>query len=220
MSRDPIGDDVFLKQLIHGRPRAEADKIIQESSRPLYLFLGNDALNRADVTGLTPYDLYTRIRTGHLRKMVGIDFTSSAVGGAGFTGGVQVAFFADTCEIAAFGIGPAGLETGSVFDMPIGLDFSVSFSGSSAFYNGPEPFASAATWVGVFYGGTAGGGPLAEFSIGLFWDPKGYWIGGSIGAGFAWPPVTGKSNPEMFYMIGEPYVLPKCLCNALICKMP
>ena len=163
--------------------------------------------------------------------MVGIDLTGAAVvavGGAQ-AWSVQGAFFADTCEIAAYGVGPAVIETSkdpnrpawklALLDMPVGLDASISINGSVATYRGPG-LAAASTWEGLFYGGQVGGGPLGKAGIGVFWDPNGYWIGGSVGVGLSAFPISARTNPQVYYMIGKPIVLPKCLCYLLIWRMP
>jgi len=234
ISRDPIGEEAFLGQMLQGKSMAEQEKLKNDALGPAYVFLSNDSHNHIDPHGLTFADVLMKRATGRLPKMVGIDLTGAgvvAVGGAQ-AWSVQGAFFADTCEIAAYDVGPAVLGTSkdtnrpawklALLDMPVGLDVSISINGSVANFFGPG-FASASTWEGLFYGGQVGGGPLGKAGIGVFWDPDpsdGLWIGGSVGVGLSAFPISARTNPQMYYMIGKPIVLPKCLCYTLIFQMP
>lgn len=169
--------------------------------------------------------------TGRLGKMVGFDLTGAAVVGIGGAQAwaIQGAFFADTCELAAYLVGPAVIDTSNngnraawqlaLLDMPIGIDASISLNGSVAVYRGPG-LGAPDTWEGVFYGGVVGGGPIGRGGIGVFWDPKGYWIGASVGVGASAFPISARTNPQVYVMIGEPFVLPDCLCQLLILQMP
>jgi RHS repeat-associated protein len=225
LSRDPIDEN--------GAKAIRGDTKSHESTgdgNPC-LFVGNDPIRRIDPYGLTLADVWTKYHTGHLRKMVGVDVTGAAVVGLGGAQAwsVQAGFFADTCEVAFYFIGPAVIETSKdpnrpawkklFVDMPVGLDISMSGNASVAMYRGPGN-ASARTWEGLFYGGQVGGGPLGKLGIGAFWDPNGYWIGGSVGAGASLTPVSARTNPQVYWMIGKPKVLPKCACYAVISQMP
>ena len=231
LSRDPIGEEAFLAQMLRGRPWPERERLKQVALGPAYVFSGNDAQNRIDLHGLTFADVVRKRVTGRLPKMVGIDLAGATVVGVGGAQAwsLQAAFFADTCEIAAFGVGPAVIETSkdtnrpawklALLDMPVGLDASISINGSVAQFSGSGR-ASAGSWKGIFYGGQVGGGPL---SGGLFWDPDpsdGLWVGVSAGVGLSAFPISARTNPQVYYMIGTPFRVPACLCYLLIWRMP
>jgi hypothetical protein len=52
MNRDPLGDEAFFAQYTANKSRQVTRKLREESSRPAYLFVGNDSLNKLDLLGL------------------------------------------------------------------------------------------------------------------------------------------------------------------------
>jgi RHS repeat-associated protein len=57
LSRDPLGDAVFLAHVSKGVSAHERRRMAQESLRPSYLFVSNDPLNQHDKLGLTGWEL-------------------------------------------------------------------------------------------------------------------------------------------------------------------
>lgn len=221
MSRDPLVEV--------GNRLTREDSQERRYEEEEYVFVGNSPLHQIDAIGLTAYDLAIKLRTGRLRKMVGLDLTASWVVGTGLVAGGQAAFFPDTCEIGIFGITNASMETIEnvtrplpkvvLLDTPIGFDVSLSANLSVASYRGSGR-ADAASWAGLFYGPSGGLSALAEVGLGVFWDPNGNWIGGSAGIGLTPPvPVTLRTNPQVYYL-KESIQLPACACYALILQMP
>jgi hypothetical protein len=103
--------------------------------------------------------------------------------------------------------------------MPVGLDASISLNGTEAIYRGSGR-ADAASWAGIFYGGQFGGGPLGKIGIGGFADPHFNWVGANLGVGVSAFPISARTNPQAYWMIGTPRKLWTCVCDALIYKMP
>lgn len=199
----------------------------------LYEYVGGKATRLTDPYGTNPKDLWYKVWDGRCKKAWGLDATGSSVLGVGATAGLQVMFFCDTCELALFAITPAAALTGQkpnasglpatlksaaatfALDLPAGLDISVSGNGTVAYYTG-DSWGDAASWGGVFYGGTVSGGVLGKVGVGAFWDPKGNWVGASSGVGLTpIPGVQAKSNPQAYFLLGAK-TLPDCLCYNLI----
>jgi hypothetical protein len=100
--------------------------------------------------------------------------------------------------------------------LPLGFDASLSLNLSAARHTrgGPKT-AKARSWDGLFYGGTVDLGPV-PLGAGVFWDPKGAWIGSSVGAGLGAAIV--KSNPQAYFLV-QTIPVHDCVCYALILAM-
>jgi RHS repeat-associated protein len=225
LSRDPIAELGF--QVLRSKKSR-----LDTASGNLYGFVGNAAISRVDSSGLTWADLMAKFRNRPVPKMVGVDVTGAAVVGVGGAQAwsLQAAFFADTCQLAFYGVGPAVIDTVEkdpdrpdwkrlLVDMPVGLDVSISLNGSEAIHRG-SGHDDADSWVGVFYGGQFGGGPIGKVSVGAFADPQFNWVGIDAGVGVSAFPISARSNPQAYWMIGKPRKLWTCVCDALIYKMP
>jgi len=147
-----------------------------------------------------------------------VDLSLNFTAGAGGTAGFDAVFFADSCEIALFGVVPReGLPSDSWLknlDIPsLGLDAGISLTGSVAYYSGAEPIANWKTWKGAFESVNVG----VEFvSAGYYWGSgwKGVQAGGALGT-----PVSGSYNKTDYRRI-KVFPVPKSVCCALRLKGP
>ncbi len=57
LGRDPIGDEVFLQQLLSNKAKVERKLFAQQALGPTYTFVNNDALNHFDYLGLSGRDV-------------------------------------------------------------------------------------------------------------------------------------------------------------------
>lgn len=188
----------------------------------MYGFAGNDGVNKWDYLGENIMEgVMCSFYDVRPRKAFGIDLTTSAVIAGGTTGGFQAVFFSCSCEIGIFAIGPAAqspdIPNPNLWDIPIGYDVSLSLNASAAISTGAGGNGcDAKSWSGLFYGGTADVSAGAGIGGGLFWDPSGNWIGGSVGvSGALTPGFNIKTNPQ-FYTLIKTFTLSKCACCALI----
>ena len=216
LSRDWIGEAGQEMTLSTRKPKSVLpDNLV-------YGLCRNNCVDHFDYLGLTLVDVYTKMRTGRLRKMWGIDVTGAAVPGVGTVWGLQLGFFPDACEVGAYAIANAVVGTevdnpakAMFIDMPVGWDLSISANETVAQWRG-SGIGNAKSWGGLFYGGTGG---FTIVGAGVFWDPKGDWVGASVGVGLSATQWSLRTNPEYYKLIGK-LPLAKPLCYCLIARMP
>lgn len=220
------------------------DPVEEEGGLNVYAFVGNDGVDKTDSKGETAFDALKKLRNRAVKKAVGIETRLTTRIGLGVNPGGSIMFFPDTCEIAAYWIGPAILITGDqrtirqglTTDTPAGIDTSaVSLSLTSAQYLG-SGVANSRSWEGVFYGGYGGASAagLLGISIGAYWSPGFDWIGGELGVTVGPPtpiPVSAGTNPSAYFRAwtydldddpatGAGRAAGLCACIALTHKMP